>query len=337
MYSVSCIVPVYNLENQVSKCIDSLLSQTLKNIEIILVNDCSTDNSLNILQKYAEKYSNIIVLNLCENFRQGGARNKGLEIATGKYVAFIDGDDWVEHDMLEQLYFYAERNSFDIVDSDYYQDEEDGQVVVKQSINEKLFPIKSSKILICNGGRIWTKIFRRDFLIKNKISFIEHKKFEDNPYLPIVFAYTLNVGKINKPFYHYVYNRNSTSRKKNDYTVFERLDTARFLLEETRRRGIYDQYKEEYDYVFIQLFYTNTLVTCITKFNILPVKYINRTYKEINKILPYYKNNKYLISAPTYIKFFTRCNRIGMILCCIMLSLVNHIGFHKYLIRKGRN
>lgn len=337
MRTVSCIVPVYNLENEVSKCIDSLLSQTLKNIEIILVNDCSTDNSLMVLQEYEEKYSNIIVLDLHNNFKQGGARNRGLEVATGKYVAFIDGDDWVEPDMFEQLYFYAEKNSFDIVDSDYYQDEANGESKVKQSINARLFPIKSTRMLICNGGRIWTKIFRREFLVENNIRFIEHKKFEDNPYLPILYAYTFNVGKINKPFYHYVYNENSTSRKKNDYTVFERLDTAKFLLEETRRREIYDKYTEEYNYVFIKLFYTNTLVTCITKFDVLPVKYINQIYNEVNRILPDYKMNKYLTTAPRYIRVFTKLNKVGVILCCILLSVANKIGFHKYLIQKGNN
>ena len=337
MYSVSCIVPVYNLENKVSKCINSLLAQTLNDIEIILVNDCSTDHSLLVLQKYAEKYNNITIVNLCENVRQGGARNKGLEVATGKYVAFFDGDDWIERDMLEQLYICAEKYSYDIVDSDYYQDEENGESKIRKSIDGDLFPIQDSKVLICHGGRIWTKIFKREFLIKNNIRFIEHKKFEDNPYLPILYAYTFKVGKVNKPFYHYIYNQNSTSRKKNDYTVFERLDTAKFLLEETKRRGIYDYYQEEYEYVFSQLFYTNTLVTCITKFDILPLKEINYIYREINRLLPNYRNNKYLSAAPRYIRFFVKLHRIGVILCSSFLSLVYHMGFHKYLVKKGNS
>ena len=337
MYSVSCIVPVYNLENRVKKCVESLLLQTLKDIEIILVNDCSTDNSLAVLKKYADENYNVKVLNLPNNLRQGGARNRGLEIASGEYVVFIDGDDWIERDMLEQLYDYAKENDCDIVDSDYYQENGKGESSIKQSIKEELFPINSSKVLICNAGRIVTKIFRREFLIENNIKFIEKKKFEDNPYLPIVFAYTIKVGKVNKPFYHYIYNQNSTSRRKNDITVFDRLDTSKFLLEEAKRRCIYNKFKEEYDYVFIQLFFINTLVTCITKFDILPIKHISKIYKELNILLPEYKKNSYLVAAPRYIRLFVRLNKIGVITSCILLSIADHIGLHRYLVRKGKS
>ena len=267
----------------------------------------------------------------------GGGRNRGLEVATGEYISFIDGDDWIEEDMLKSLYDYAKENDYDIVDSDYFQENEYGISEIKESIPQKLFPINDRKKLICNAGRIYTKLFRRSFLIENNIRFIEKKKFEDNPYLPILFAYTFNVGKIEKPFYHYIFNQNSTSRKKNDFTMFDRLDTALFLLDETKRRGIYDKYKDEYDYIFIQLFYINTLVMCITKFEILPIQQINKICKEINNLLPNYRKNKYLSIAPKYIKIFTRLNRFSTIICCVLLSIANHIGFHNYLIRKGKN
>lgn len=337
MYKVSCIVPVYNLEMKVEKCIKSLISQTLDNIEIILVNDCSTDNSLTILNHYANKYNNITVIDLKQNMRQGGARNRGLDAATGKYILFVDGDDWIEENMLKELYDTAEKNSFDIVDSDYYQDDEDGSTEIKVSMDKRFFPIESIKPLLYCAGRIWTKLISRDLLIKNNIRFVEHKKFEDNPYLPILLAYTSNVGKVNKPFYHYIYNVDSTSRKKNDFSVFDRLDTALYLLDEAKKRNIFEKYKDEYEYVFIQLYYVNTLIICVTKFDRLPLRHIIKVYDGLNQFLPGYKSNKYLNHAPRYIQIFTKLNKVSLLILCIILYIVNRLGFYKLLVKAGKN
>ena len=336
MYKVSCIVPVYNLETKIERCIKSLLAQTLDCIEIILVNDCSTDNSLAILNHYADRYTNITVIDLQQNMRQGGARNRGLDAATGKYVLFVDGDDWIEENMLKELYDTAEENSFDIVDSDYYQDDEYGNTAIKISMDKQFFPIESIKPLLCSAGRIWTKLINRDLLIKNNIRFIERKKFEDNPYLPILLAYTSNIGKVNKPFYHYIYNADSTSRKKNDFTVFDRLDTALYLLDEAQKRNIFYKYKNEYEYIFIQLYYVNTLIICVTKFDWLPLRHIIKVYDGLNQFLPDYKNNKYVSNAPRYIRIFTKLNKISLLLLCTILYIVNRLGFYKLLVKAGK-
>ena len=96
---VSVIVPVYNVEKYLRQCLDSLISQTLQNIEIICVNDASPDNSLAILKEYEAKDKRIVVVDLYENMRQGGARNRGIEYARANYIAFVDSDDWVSVDI----------------------------------------------------------------------------------------------------------------------------------------------------------------------------------------------------------------------------------------------
>ena len=111
---ISVIVPIYNVEKYLAKCIDSIINQTLTNIEIILVNDGSTDNSRKIIDKYDKKDSRIKVIHK-KNGGQGSARNAGLDIAKGEYIGFVDSDDWIDSNMYENLYNAAISNNADIV------------------------------------------------------------------------------------------------------------------------------------------------------------------------------------------------------------------------------
>ena len=335
-YKVSCIVPVYNLEDRISKCVDSILSQTQNGIEIILVNDCSTDGSLNILHEYEERYSNIVVIDLKENLRQGGARNRGLYIAKGDYILFLDGDDWIDSHMIEELYAKAVKDDLDIVDSDYYQEGENGEVERKTSIPYKVLREYNKKSLIINCGRLWTKLIRKKLLIDNNLLFPEHRKFEDNPFLPIALTYTDKIGKVDQAFYHYRYNPVSTSRKKNDFSVFDRLETAKYLIDEANRRKLYMNYKEEYDFLFIQFFYANSIVACITKFDSLPVDKVIDIYDEINLIIPEYRSNRYIAMAPKYIKVLTRVHKYTLIFICKIISALIHCGCEELIVRKAK-
>ena len=111
---ISVIIPVYNVEQYLSKCLESIINQTLQDIEIICINDGSTDNSLQILEEYAQKDSRMIVINQ-ENQGVGVARNKGLEIARGDYIWFVDSDDYVERNGLDYVYEKSKENNADIV------------------------------------------------------------------------------------------------------------------------------------------------------------------------------------------------------------------------------
>ena len=110
---ISVIVPVYNAEKYLHRCIDSILSQTLDEIELILINDCSTDNSINIINSY-KSYDNVKIIDLEENIGPGGARNNGLSCAQGYFICFVDSDDYIDKTMLETLYKIATRGKHDI-------------------------------------------------------------------------------------------------------------------------------------------------------------------------------------------------------------------------------
>lgn len=154
MFKVSVVVPIYNVEKYLKQCIDSLLNQTLKDIEIVLVDDGTRDNSGKIADGYGSRYDNIKVIHQ-DNRGLGPARNTGIENATGEYIAFVDGDDWVQLDMYEKLYKIAKRNDCDIVVSGHC-DYKNGVPVAtkKHPLSGQFFSSKEeiSKIRKCLFG-----------------------------------------------------------------------------------------------------------------------------------------------------------------------------------------
>ena len=137
MTKVSVLVPIYNVEKYLDECLASLAKQTLKDIEIICINDGSTDNSPKILQKYAKKYPNFVVINK-QNSGYGDSMNKGLEKATGEYIGIVESDDFIESDAFEKLYKLAHETKADIVKANYFYHSKDGDVLHEVVKNQKL-------------------------------------------------------------------------------------------------------------------------------------------------------------------------------------------------------
>lgn len=221
---ISVIVPVYNVEKYLHRCIDSILNQTLKKIEIILVNDGSTDNSPIICDEYCDRYENIKVIHK-ENNRVSAARNDGIKIATGKYIALVDSDDWIEPNMLEEMYNKAEEFHTDITMCDFRKVGVESEYTVSQPIREgyydrkmiesELFPclIMFENIEFPPTISNWSCLFRREFLIENNLFYDEDIHYcEDSifgskaMYNAAGFYYMKN-----KYFYNYFYNPNSTT------------------------------------------------------------------------------------------------------------------------------
>lgn len=187
MYKISVIIPVYNTEKYLKKCLDSVLNNTLKDIEIICVDDGSTDNSLKILEEYAQKYSNISILH-SNRLGGGGARNKGLEVATGEYLYFLDSDDFIDENLFEKVYKKCIENSAEIGVFNYnILDEMTGEIKVNTNfLNE--FENKNILILIKQYQNTFfdffivapfIKLYSRDFVNKNKLKFQPLKSCND--------------------------------------------------------------------------------------------------------------------------------------------------------------
>lgn len=170
MYKVSVIIPVYNAKNYMRRCLDSVCNQTLKDIEIICVNDCSTDNSIEILNEYAEKYPNVKVIDCQVNGGESVARNIGLDNAGGEYLAFVDNDDEIDLDFCEKLYRKAVETGADIVKGNVFVDNYEGKRR-KSNLND-LIRQYGSKLHFSHYW--WSAIYKTPLIRENNIRFLEH-------------------------------------------------------------------------------------------------------------------------------------------------------------------
>lgn len=208
---VSVIIPVYNAAKFLGECLDSLLNQTLKDIEIICVNDGSKDNSLEILNQYAEKDSRIKVLNQ-SNQGQSAARNNAMKLAQGEYIGFVDSDDWVDENYYEQLYNAAKRFDSDIAAGNFMRH---GKRIKNKKLNykkEKLFTNAADKMQAASIPKynyIWNKIYKRESLFNLNLPFPEGRVYEDMYWLVRV-VYGLN-GFVTVSGSNYNYRKNAGS------------------------------------------------------------------------------------------------------------------------------
>lgn len=204
MPKVSVIMPVYNSEMTLIDSLSSLVTQTLTDIELILVNDYSTDNSLKILADCEAQFSDkVLLINLDENHGAGGARNIGLSYASGDYIGFMDSDDIIVPDMFEKMYAKAISDNYDIVDCGYYNEAKDSAIVhASDELTGKLNGYKRSE-LIASGGYFWSKLIKKSFLDRIGLQFREHCILEDFETLMYLFATASSIGNVKEILYCY--------------------------------------------------------------------------------------------------------------------------------------
>lgn len=175
MTKISIIIPIYNTGKYLTKCLDSVINQTLKDLEIICVNDGSTDNSLDILKIYAKKDSRIKIIDKA-NSGYGKSMNMGIDNSDGEYIGIVESDDFVELNMFENLYNIAQQNNTDVVKSDfYYYENKRSRKAGKIPRNKsgKIFNIKKDTSILKMMPSIWSSLYKKDFLTKNNIRFME--------------------------------------------------------------------------------------------------------------------------------------------------------------------
>lgn len=212
MVKVSVIVPLFNTEKYVARCISSLVKQTLSDIEIIVVNDGSTDNSMTIVNKYAENDSRIKIINQ-SNQKQGAARNNGLRIAEGEYIGFVDSDDWVDEDYFEKLYEAAKQYESDIALATNVRIG-GGKTKKRLNIeNVEFVTVLQDKFDICKQPKNpcpTNKIYRAALLRDNNILFPEKVYCEDKLFTAQAVYYANGVVTVPDINYYYYRNPNST-------------------------------------------------------------------------------------------------------------------------------
>ena len=209
---VSVIVPMYNVEDYLRQALDSLVNQTLKDIEIICVDDCSTDGSVEILNEYAKKDSRIKVHVQKENQGQGVARNIAIEMATGEYIMFLDPDDWFDTRACEIAYNQIEKNKNDVVLFNYssYKETEITIIIRKsqhlksfQDFQGNSFCLKDVEDLRFRAATVWCQIYNREFINRINARFSNTRTCEDNPFYFNAIANARTVSVIPEVLYYY--------------------------------------------------------------------------------------------------------------------------------------
>lgn len=255
MKKISIIVPVYNTSKYLKKCFDSILLQKYKNIELIIINDGSTDKSLSIIKEYEKKDNRIIVIDK-KNSGQADCRNIGIEIATGDYLMFVDSDDYLEIDAFETLVNHINKNKCDILCFDYYSvidDKKNHEI----SMNNYIDDIKRNYYL--SNPCPWNKIFKTKILKDNNFKFLVGYIYEDLATIPLTTFYTDKIDYINVPLYNYIIRNGSTMRQKDYNPKLENIYYAiEYLYENTNKLS--KEYDKELEYMFIEhLLHASTL------------------------------------------------------------------------------
>lgn len=311
MPKVSIIVPVYNTAKYLKQCIDSLTNQTLNEIEIIIINDCSPDNSSDIITSYKDK--RIKIINHNKNMGIGKSRNDGIKKATGKYIAFVDSDDFVDLNMYEKYYNFANANNLDFV-TGFYNKVLNNKIINFKNDYFEITNIHKNKNLInlidygpCN------KIFKREIITKNNIKFDENKKFEDIPFVVSALCHSENVGHINDYLYNYRIRGNSetTTIDKRTKDIFDILEKVNKIFPQTERNSL------EVEYFNITQITRYMLKQKYQKNKNLKLNFINQGFEILNNKYPNWKNNKYYKKENIF-KRIIKSNKILLTIYCNM-------------------
>lgn len=214
---VSVVIPSYNVETYIASCLDSLLGQTLKEIQIICVDDCSTDGTVKIIEDYQKKDPRILLLRQEKNGGQSKARNRGISVATGEYIYFLDSDDWLEFHGLEQLYGVAVAQDLDVLFFDsqvFYQDEESKEA--HESNLENLDRKENSPVMtglealshfISYSGffeTMWVQFIKLSYLKEKKILVSENLKYEEDAFFTLKnLVFAQRVATVDLLLHHY--------------------------------------------------------------------------------------------------------------------------------------
>lgn len=295
MPKVSIIVPIYNVEQYLNKCIDSLLNQTLQDIEIILVDDGSTDNSGEIAKNFAEKNPNKIKYYRKENGGLSDARNYGIPYATGEYIAFLDSDDYIEKNAYEEMYNKAIEENSDYVECDFIWEYPNKSKIDKQEYYfGKKEMMKNVRVVA------WNKLIKRELITTNNIFFPKGLRYEDVEFTYKLIPYLDRTSYVSKPFIHYIQRENSIANKQNERNIeiFTVLDN---VIQYYKENKLYNEYEEELEYIYTRY----SLCSSLKRICKIPDvetrdKLVEFTWNNLNDKFPNWSNNRILKNNQTF-------------------------------------
>lgn len=285
MNDVTVIIPVYNSEKYISRCIDSVLNQTYKKFNILIIDDGSKDSSKDIIEEYKNKYDNIKAI-FQENMGVSKTRNKAISMVTTKYTMFIDNDDFIDENYIQKHLEIAEEGDYDIVLSGYRRPNENGKIIKKMSLEDTEW----SKFLVFAP---WAKIYRTDYLIKNNIEFLDNNIGEDVYFNIQAMLLTKKIKIIDYIGYNWFFNTRSVSntiqKDIRNIKIYNLLDNCYDVLS---KKGLLNENYEIVEMYFIRyiiwflLFSTKRL-----EYKVVSNEY-NKIFNWLKAKFPNYKKNR---------------------------------------------
>lgn len=293
MELVSVIVPIYNVEAYLERCVESILQQTYKHIEIILVDDGSPDRCGSMCEDYAKKDNRIKVLHK-KNGGLSDARNAGLEMAKGKYVLFVDSDDLIKKELVESCVQTAEKNSSDIVIFDFNRVEENEEIVTTMEIEKSgTYTLESEPRILFGSPSAVNKLFRRDLFIKTGIRFPVGKYYEDLGTIPKLLLLADKIDYIKESYYDYMIRSGSImTAAKFEKNYEDRTEMLNGILDFYKEKNVYEKFYKELEYLAVLNGYFAPSRDLILQNRKSPV--IKKFKNYIHEIFPDFKKNIYL-------------------------------------------
>ena len=321
MPKVSIIVPVYNVEKYIEKCLESLVNQTLEDIEIIVVNDGTKDNSKEKILQYIEKYPQKIVYLEKENGGLSDARNYGLPVAKGEYIAFLDSDDYIEKNMYEEMYKKAKEENSDMVECDFlweYLNSEKKVIKQKKDIG-KIYESKK-QMLVDVRVVAWNKIIKREILEKTKIQFPVGLRYEDVEFTYKLIPHLNKVSFVKKCFIHYVQRKESIANTQNARTkeIFTVLEN---VIDYYKKNNWYEEYETELEYIYTRFLLCSSLKRmCKIEDREERKIALDKTWEKLNNKFPKWKKNE-ILNKNTNMKnlYIKSVNKITYKMYCMVL------------------
>ena len=289
----SVIIPVYNVEKELPICLKSVFSQSFSDYEVIAVDDGSTDNSLAILEKYAAEYKSLKVIHQ-DNKGLGGARNTGINNASGDYLVLVDSDDYIDHHTLNAFHQYLQKNALDILMFDAHRVNDTGDVI--DTISNKHYDAGFSMIsrheALLFEPTGCTKVYRRQLFTENKILFPEKMWYEDLATVPKLILHATNIGYLKEPLYYYVQRGESITHSRNTERMMEIKTAFSSVVEYYKSHDAFTEYHDELEWsCFLHVNYYSAFRLLSSGYNVGEMK---KLYDYSHELFPDMERNKYV-------------------------------------------
>ena len=245
---ISVIIPIYNVEKHLEKCLLSVRNQTLEDIEIICVDDCSPDKSSSIVKRHAKEDSRITLISHKRNLGLGGARNTAIRVAKADYIASVDSDDYIVPEMLQTLWDASDDGQFDIVCCGFNRVDELGNIISYETYPSKIIKNDNNSINIFSTLNLafWNKLWRKSLFTENEIFFPLKDYFEDLPTTPRILSKTKNIKIINDRLYHYYVREGSITNSYGPKHMIDYFKGFEILLRFLEENNLIERYNDEF-------------------------------------------------------------------------------------------